>query len=166
MIPVQWYLAQAKPRQESVAERHLAEQGFATYCPMIQVPRRRRGRWVDVIEPLFPRYVFVGVVAGVQAIAPVRSTPGVSAIVRFGVEYAEVPTALIAELRAREYAGLHRLRLPQELRSGDPIRVQEGVFAGLLGLFVQSHGRDRVIVLLEILGQSSRMTLPRVYVAG
>ena len=166
MTRLQWYLAQAKPRREAVAGRHLAEQGFATYCPMIRVPRRRRGRWVDVIEPLFPRYVFVGIVPEAQAIAPVRSTPGVSTIVRFGVEYAEVPAALIAELRAREHEGLHMLRLSREFGPGDPIRVRGGIFTGLTGVFVKTHGRDRVIVLLELLGQTSRMTLPREYVAG
>lgn len=101
---------------------------------------------------------------GEQALAPVRSTPGVSTLVRFGMEYARVPPSLLAELRAREQDGLHGLRLPGEMVAGDSIRVEAALFTGLTGVFVKARGGDRVEVRLEILGHQSHISLPKEHV--
>ena len=63
-----WYVIQTKPRQESVAIENLERQGYAAYCPkMAQAKRRRqRQRWQKVIEPLFPRYLFVQLAMGID----------------------------------------------------------------------------------------------------
>ncbi len=158
-----WFLVQSKPRQEGQAEQRLAEQGFAVYLPRLRRPRRRQSRWADVVEPLFPRYLFVGLVCGEQSMAPIRSTPGVGNIVRFGSEYRAVPTGLVAALRARERDGLHQLLLSDAIRPGDLVRVEEGPFAGLTGVFRSLRGEDRALVLLDLLGQQSRIELPQGY---
>ena len=75
-----WLPAYAKPRQEALAEGHL---------------RRRKWTWVE--EPLFPRYLFVWA-TDEQSWAPVRSTVGVTSLVRFGGQVAEVPLKLIEGL--------------------------------------------------------------------
>ena len=54
-----WCAAFTKPRQEEVASENLTRQGFRTYLPRLKQPKRRRDRWIEVIEPLFPRYLFV-----------------------------------------------------------------------------------------------------------
>ena len=84
-----WYAVQAKPRQENTAEENLRRQGFDTYLPKIQLRRRRRDKWTKVVEPLFPRYLFIHLEPGVDNWAPLRSTLGVSTVVRFGVETPE-----------------------------------------------------------------------------
>jgi transcriptional antiterminator RfaH len=159
----QWFLVHAKPRQEALAESRLAEQGFGVYLPRLQRPRRRHARWQEVIEPLFPRYLFVGLVCGAQSMAPIRSTPGVSALVRFGADYASVPAELVRVLRAREHEGLHHLRCDEGLRRGDRVRVEEGVFAGLTGIFNAPRGEERALVLLDMLGQQTRIEMPKGY---
>ncbi|HSG52132.1 MAG TPA: transcription termination/antitermination NusG family protein, partial [Rheinheimera sp.] len=55
----QWYLLYCKPRQESRAQQHLANQGFNSYVPQIKLQKLRANRWSDVTEPLFPRYLFL-----------------------------------------------------------------------------------------------------------
>ena len=156
-----WYLVQTKPRHECTAEDHLAEQDYATYCPRVQRARRRNERWTDAIAPLFPRYLFVGLCHEEQSLAPVRSTPGVCCLVRFGIDYRPVPAALIAELKSHERDGLHQLQLPGRIQPGDAVRVEEGIFCGLTGVFEKVRGADRVLVLLEILGQTTRVELPQ-----
>jgi transcriptional antiterminator RfaH len=49
-----WYAIYTKPKQETVAEENLQRQGFETYLPWIKHPKRRRGKWLDVTERLFP----------------------------------------------------------------------------------------------------------------
>ena len=45
------------------------------------------------------------------------------------------------------------------LKPGDPVTIKSGVFAGLSGVFAQRSGKDRVVVLLEILGQQAQAAI-------
>ena len=63
-------------------------------------------------------------------------------------------------LKARETGGLIDLpRLPK-FRTGDRVRVTSGPFAGHVGLYAGMKPRERVEVLLAILGGAQRVTLP------
>lgn len=155
-----WFVVHTKPRQEAVAEAQLERQGYPVYLPRLSLPRLRRGRWSEAVEPLFPRYLFVQVAVGEQALAPVRSTRGVAAVLRFGNRYAEAPTELVDALRGRaNEAGLHVLR-SAGLRKGDRLRIIAGPFEGFEAVFECERGADRARVMLEVLGASTAVTLP------
>lgn len=83
-----WYLAHSKPGQEEVAKTNLERQGYTVYLPLCNLFRRRMGRRLAVIGPLFPRYLFIQLESGVDDWRPIRSTKGVAALVRFGTELA------------------------------------------------------------------------------
>lgn len=157
-----WYAVYTKPKQEAVAEQNLVRQDFETYLPRIKEVRRRRGKWADVIAPLFPRYLFVRLDLGKDNVSPIRSTLGVSGLVRFGNELVAVPDPLIdGLLRTRdEQSGLQRL-MPPSLEKGDIVTILEGPFEGLQGIFHAATGRERVTILLNILGEAQRVTLSR-----
>jgi transcriptional antiterminator RfaH len=156
-----WYVIRSKPRCESTAQTHLERQGFRTYFPRILQPTRVRGRWLDRIEPLFPRYLFLQLDVEKQALAPVRSTVGVTDIVRFGAEYATVLDEIVQDLMdsAERETGLHQLREPLFER-GVHVRVSEGPFSGLEGAFECHEGEERVLILLEVLGRQTRVRIP------
>ena len=161
MPPVvrKWYLVFCKPRQEAAARVNLERQGYDVYLPMVAQRRRRGGKCVEFIEPLFPRYLFIHLDAGTDDWRPIRSTIGVSALVQFGQQPARVPDDLIAALRAHESGqGVHEIPV-EPLREGDRIRIVEGALSGFEGLFLARSGRDRVVVLLEIMGKPSRISL-------
>jgi len=152
-----WYLVHAKPRQEEAAARGLAEQDYGVYLPRLKQRRRVRGRLAEVVQPLFPRYLFVAPGRPEQSVAPVDSTPGVQKLVRFGALYLPVGEDVIAALRAREDAatGCHSLGAPQ-LAPGARVRIDTGPFAGFEGIFEAKAGEDRVVILLDLLGQRAR----------
>ena len=158
---VRWHVIRSKPRCESTAQTHLERQGFRTYFPRILQPTRVRGRWVDRIEPLFPRYLFLQLDIEKQSLAPVRSTVGVTDIVRFGAEYATVLDEVVQELmnRAEPETGLCRLR-ERLFERGANVRVSEGAFSGLEGVFECYEGEERVLILLEVLGPQTRVRIP------
>ncbi len=157
-----WYAVLCKPRKEIVAEENLERQGFRIYLPRIQVPKRRRGQWQDVVEPLFPRYLFVNVDADQISVAPIRSTLGVTGLVRFADRPARVPCEVIQALMnaADLDTGLHKFGRPL-FQPGDRVRFMEGPFAGLEGIFSLEKGEERAIVLLELLGNQNRVPVPR-----
>lgn len=151
-----WYLVHCKPRQERVAEGHLARQGYEVYLPLFRQARRRQGRRVSTVGPMFPRYLFIHLDSRTDNWGPIRSTRGVSALVRFGQEPARVPDGLISFLRGREdEKGIQTVQI-EEFRAGGRVRVTEGPFAGYEGVYVARSGKERVVVLLSILGQETR----------
>lgn len=151
-----WYLVYAKPRQERVAQANLERQRYKVYLPLARQARRRHGRTISTIAPLFPRYLFVRLDRAVDNWAPIRSTLGVVSLVRFGQLPEPVPEGLIAFLRSREDAeGLHAFAV-DEYKSGSRVRITSGGLTGYEGIFVASTSRQRVIVLLDILGKKTR----------
>lgn len=164
-VAASWYAVCCKPRQEAVAEENLLRQGYHVYLPRLRGTRRRKGQWVDTVEPLFPRYLFICVDAAVHSIAPVRSTRGVAGLVRQGGVPAIVPEAVMAAImqRADADSGLHRNDSPL-FRKGETIRLVQGPLAGLEGVFSEEDGERRVIVLLELLGKTNRMKVERDWV--
>lgn len=157
-----WYLIHTKPSGEATAQENLERQGYEVYLPRAVRPVRRYGRWREHVVALFPRYLFLGLNEGQQALAPARSTIGVANVVRFGQRYAVVPEMVIRELRMRAdpESGLHHLGDGSQLTTGASVRVAAGPFDGLQGIFQSEAGAERVTILLDLLGQvvSTRMS--------
>jgi transcriptional antiterminator RfaH len=76
-----------------------------------------------------------------------------------GIGPAAVPEAVIEDLKARETGGLIDLPRPPKFRAGDRVRILHGPFIGHVGLFAGMKPRERVEVLLAILGAAQRVTL-------
>lgn len=155
----QWYLVYAKPRQETVARENLERQGYKTYLPLVSQVRRRNGRRLATVGPMFPRYLFIYLDNRFDNWAPIRSTRGVVSLVRFGQAAAKVPDDLILLLHGREDdRGVQKLP-EQEYQAGSRIRITDGSFSGYQGVFLAKTGRDRVVLLLDILGKHTRATV-------
>ena len=152
-----WYLIHTKPSGETLAGRNLERQGYVAFLPRVVQTVRRAGRWLERVGPLFPRYLYLRLNEGQQALGPVAFTLGVAAIVRFGSRYKVVTDRIVGDLQARAEpeTGLHRLSLEPKLAAGMAVRVSSGPFDGLEGVFEREAGADRVVVLLKLLGQSS-----------
>ena len=151
-----WYLVYCKPRQEAVARENLERQGYKTYLPFMREVRRRKARRVAATTPMFPRYLFVHLSNTADNWAPIRSTLGVASLIRFGQNAARVPDDLIAALKSREDADGVQILPVEQYKTGSRVRITQGSFAGYEGIFQASSGRDRVTVLLDILGRNAR----------
>ena len=152
-----WYLVHSKPREEEVAKTNLERQRYIVYLPLCNLFRRRMGRRLAVIGPLFPRYLFIQLESGVDDWRPIRSTKGVAALVRFGTEPAVVPQALIGMLMARVGpGGIHTLP-DKALQPGERVRIRAGVMEGYEAVLLAKSACDRVILLLDTLGKQIRV---------
>jgi len=161
-----WYAVTCKPRQEAVAEENLLRQGFHVYLPRIRIRQRRRGHWIDAVEVLFPRYIFIRIDPQRRSTATVRSTRGAVGMVRFGGQPAVVPDAVMNALKQREDAasGMHEDQRPL-FSAGEAIKLVDGPLAGMEGVFTEQDGDKRVIVLLELLGKANKVTVSRDWIA-
>ena len=111
-------------------------------------------------EPLFPRYLFLNADPQQQSLAAVRSTRGVASLVRAGFDLIKIPASIIAGLRARADQATGLIALDSiGLNNGDKVRVFDGPFATLEGVFKEYRGRTRSLLLLEILGRETAVEI-------
>lgn len=154
-----WYVVHTKVRQEQTALENLARQGYTVYLPRIKKLKRIRGRQQAQMEPLFPRYLFLQTGSSAHSIAPVRSTLGVTTIVRFGQEPAVMRPQTLSgildfETRWNE-SGDDEI---SPFQRGERVRVVDGPLSGLDGL-ISGVSQERVVVLMQLLGQDTRVSL-------
>src|SRR5262249_31263510 len=115
------------------------------------------GRKIEIRPALFPGYAFVLIELQWHA---AKWAPGTLGLIMDGVGPAHVPDNVIAAIRGREVDGFVDLPKPNGLLRGDSGRVTAGMLAGQLGIYAGMKPRQRVEVLLQLLGSMQRVTLP------
>ena len=154
-----WFLLQTKSRQEQRATEHLNRQSVTSFCPMIKVEKISRSRRVESLEVLFPGYLFVQL--GETSVSPtsICSTRGVSHFVTTAGAPIKVPESLVDQLRERVAVNTDVVAssLP---KVGEEMEIIEGPFRGLNAAFSQTDGKSRALVLITMLNQQVRASLP------
>jgi transcriptional antiterminator RfaH len=155
-----WYVVQTQANAENKAVEHLGRQGFVTYLPRY-LKRRRHARRLDfVAAPLFPRYLFVEIDVSVQRWRSIYSTIGVSRLICHGDRPTPLHDEVIGSLRRRENAsGIIQLDQWPKFKAGDKVRVLEGAFHDCLGIYNSMPDRERVQILLDLLGRKVRVLM-------
>lgn len=153
----QWYVIQCKPREERRALENLERQGFACYLPRLTVEKRRGGVRRDVLQPLFPAYLFIHLDEFHDNWQPISSTRGVLQIVRFSGYPVPVPEAIVEGIRRRLASPA---RSVPYLRPGDHVEITEGAFSDIEAIFVANDGVERVVLLLRLLNHEQALTFP------
>jgi transcriptional antiterminator RfaH len=155
-----WFVAHTHPHAEAKATAHLSRQGFEIYFPRY-LKRRRHARRVETVAvPLFPRYLFVAVDLTAQRWRSIYSTVGVTRLVCNGDDPTAVPDGIVEALRSREDDnGFIKLEYRPPFRAGDKVRILDGAFSSCLGLFEGMAERERISILLDLLGRKVRVVL-------
>ena len=155
-----WYVVQTLARSEDRAELNLKRQGFQSYLPKLRRERRHARRREIVASPLFPGYLFVEIDIARQPWRCINGTYGVSHLVCHGNRPSPVPLGVVESLRAREdETGFVTLE-PRRFERGEALRFVSGAMRDCFGLFEGMAARERVIVLLDLLGRKVRVEAP------
>ncbi len=133
-----WYVVLTKPRAEEQARTQLLNQGYEVWLPRLTTWRKVAGTWTQKTSPFFPRYLFVRPSHEGQSIAPIRSTLGVSALVRFGSTVAKVPPSVVEALRRDQDV---RSRQDPARPLFSPERRPDPVGGGDLQRLVEAHAQ-------------------------
>jgi transcriptional antiterminator RfaH len=162
MNALNWFCIQTKPGQEEgVSARLQSLPDLEVFNPRIRTRRFLRGRFREVIEELFPCYLFARFDLD-RYYRTIRYTRGVRKIVGspLGTPYT-VDSWIIDSLRSREEGGLIRYD-PPEFSPGDRVVVRDGPFKGLQGIF-QGYLKpsERVVVLMNTLTYQARLEIER-----
>lgn len=151
-----WYVIQCRANQNRRAQANLENQGYTCFHPQLSVERLRAGRRVTRAEPLFPGYLFIHLCQRTQSWHRIRSTRGVQKLVAFGLYPVPVPDEVIEALRQAQSANDD---IPA-IRPGDRLRIRNGPFTNLEGVFQRFDGDERIVVLLSLLHKQHELHLP------
>lgn len=159
-----WYVVNTKARNEERAAVNLAQGGIDVLAPKLRFKRWREGKFTDIIEPMFPGYIFVRF-HPVDEFRLVKYTRGIKTIVNFNGRIIPLQEGLIDFIRERLVDGVATVEKPT-FRKGEKLIIQEGPFKGFSGIFEQElDGRERIAILLEGVDYCSRMEIDRELVA-
>ena len=136
-----WGVCRSQPKRERFAAEQLGLRGYETFLPLIQTKRAS--------APLFSSYFFVRIVEQWRII---NSCFGVLALVRIGDCPSKMPDQEIERLKAMMVGGYVRLPEAPKIAIGAKVRIKAGPFEGMTGLYNGQSTRDRVLVLLSLLG--------------
>jgi len=152
-----WVVVMTKPNCENIAVANLAQQGFTCYAPRF---KHKRPDNVVLIKPLFPRYIFTLIDKFWYCI---RGTRGVSYLLMHDSGPCLVPQPIIDSLRNREDGEGFIMLSPKQLErfsKGEKVRALDGPFSDKLLIYEGMTSKDRVQVLVSMLGREVRATIP------
>jgi transcription antitermination factor NusG len=151
-----WFALQTKPRNERQIERLLTHKGYECCLPMYRQRRRWSDRVIEIELPLFPMYIFCR--SNSSAHGKAISTPGVTRIVGFGGQPAEVRVEEIAALQLLDQSGL--LREPWAyIPNGTLVQVETGPLTGAQGIFCLDEDKGRLVISVTLLQRSVAVQL-------
>jgi transcriptional antiterminator RfaH len=156
-----WFCLRAEGRREHLAALNLARRNeVEAFAPRIRVRREGRAGGVQAVtEALFPGYLFARF-RYPEEVRRVVSTTGVLGLVAFGGPPPRLNDDTIAHLRQHAPCTI-TAPLSPVFEEGDWVRVAAGCFRGSEGRVRQPvSGRDRVCVLLSLLGHDVEISLP------
>lgn len=147
-----WYALYVAHRCEAVVATVLRHKGYDEFLPLYRSRRIWSDRIAELDLPLFPGYVFCRFDPNDRRV-PIVTTPGVIRIVSFGGVPVPIEDAEIAAVRSIVSSGLSVAPWPY-LRAGHHVRVGHGALVGVEGIVVESRGRHRLVVSIDILQRS------------
>ncbi len=162
-----WYVVHTHPHAEQTALLNLARQGFSAYLPRYLKRRRHARRIEAVARPLFPRYLFVNLDLGKMRWRSIMSTIGVRHLISDGDKPVALPDGIVDEIKAREGEdGMVEMRPEAPFEAGQMVQITAGPMCDAIGMFEGLSDKDRVTVLLDLLGRQLRVKLPATAVAA
>ena len=146
-----WYLVKTKSKQENISILNLENQNFHVYCPHARINNKN--------VALFPGYIFIQLDKDTQNWSPIRSTKGILYFVRFGLSYAKIPDSIIEFIKTNELNTAEQLKNINKFKSGDKVQITDGVFKNCIAIFKSFKSDERVILLINLLGQQHKLTI-------
>lgn len=160
----EWFVIKTHFQQERRANRELLQQRLETLLLLARTEHRNQsGTLIARITPLFSTYLFVKL-DWRKSRHQIMATRGVKTFVGYldGMEKAPVVDPLdIEELKSRVENYVINLSRPhKEIEPGVMVQILFGPFRDQVASVQAIHG-SRVEILLQLLGSTTPMTLPR-----
>ena len=153
-----WIVARNKPNQDNIALINLERQNFEFFQPTFKTMSRRQNKFMEIIKPVFPGYIFISINLEEKNWHKINNTRGISSIIVFGNEIPLIHCEIIEALK-------HRFSVNNTPKAAEPFEVgmnaeiTNGPFAELIGKIEEIDADQRIWILLDILGTQTRVSI-------
>lgn len=157
-----WLLAQCRSGHEHIVADQVRGRDLAGVFLPREIRRRRwRGRWQELLRPVFPGYVFLSPHDGFRNWRDIHVLRGFSRLVAFGDQGpARVPAELVEAIRLRCDAA-DVLRRGDGLQPGQEVRLLSGPFADIVARIESLEPDARAVLLIDLMGRPVRASVAR-----
>ena len=154
-----WYAIYTKPAREKIVAELLGRADIQTYIPKLKLKKYRRRQYRDVVEPMFPSYIFARF--NPAHLWMVSYTRGVRRVVGGKDSPWPVSDELIEFFLSREAEGVVTAS-ETDFKKGDTVRIADGPFAGLKALLMRPiKGAERALILLKAIEYQVQVLVDR-----
>jgi len=154
-----WYVVNTQAQDEARGKRNLRRQRFDAWLPRFRRAWKCARRIDRMLVPLFPGYLSVRRDLSAQSWCSINGTFGVVRLLCNRDAPLTVPDGLVENIMQHREASGTRVLPPRRLAAGEAVRVGLGPFADLEGLLREMSGRDRIVLLFNLLGRKVRASV-------
>tara|TARA_B100000035_G_scaffold312957_1_gene325570 strand:- start:871 stop:1389 length:519 start_codon:yes stop_codon:yes gene_type:complete len=155
-----WWVVRTKPRGEFQAKEQLINQGFIIYLPIYKKEQLNKNHVSLKKTSLFPRYIFLEATDFAKKyIHKIRSTYGVTQILKIGEVPIKVPNELIKNLKVLEEEQMQKTK--KYFNAGDTVKITKGLYMGLEAVYKMNDGLQRAVVLINMINKATPIQLKK-----
>jgi len=146
-----WFVVHTRPFAEMRAIENLQRQGYKTFCPRARRTIRHARKTSVAMTPIFRNYLFLQLNLAFDLWRCINSTRGVVGLIMQGDRPGAAPRGVIEAIL--QYVDADGTLSPARLFGvGQPVRIESGPLADVVGRFERCEPDGRVRVLVELLG--------------
>lgn len=154
-----WYALYTKPRFEKKTHERLLLNDYESFLPLITTVRQWSDRKKKVELPLISSYVFVRTYE--KELKNTLPIHGVVGILKHLGKPAKIKDYEINNLKILlENASSLKLIENKNLKKGDAIIVEKGIFSGLVAECIKFNGKYRIIARIDALNNIIEVNIP------
>lgn len=152
-----WFAVYTKFKREKLVQKQLRDRGIEAFLPLQSYTRRYQRKIKHVEIPLISCYIFTKIIK--PQYVPVLETPDVVNFVKIAKDLFAIPEAEI-EIMKRVVGEKQEIEVQEgSYQMGDEVEIIGGNLTGLKGWLVGAESEKNLVIELENLGYSLRMTV-------
>ena len=152
-----WFALYVQPRKEKVVEQELLKRGYEVYLPIKQVLRQWKDRKRIIEVPLIPSYVFMNIEE--KEVWDIVRINGCVKFIWFNGKPCPIPDNQIDSIKLLLAKNVEIEQTSINPSSGDLVRIIEGDFTGLVGVFLHKKEKNNFAVRISSLGIDLTITI-------
>ncbi|MDD3667491.1 MAG: UpxY family transcription antiterminator [Bacteroidales bacterium] len=152
-----WFALYVQPRKEKVVEQELLKRGYEVYLPIKQVLRQWKDRKKIIEVPLIPSYIFMNIEE--REMWNIVRINGCVKFIWFNGKACPIPDNQIDSIKLLLEKKVEIEQTSINPSSGDLVRIIEGDFTGLVGVFLHKKEKNNFAVRVTSLGIDLTITI-------
>ena len=150
-----WLVATYKTNEVKRLEKNLLNQKFDYYLPKLTLKKINSNSNLYE-EVLFPGYIFIN--TSIENYSTLKYTLGIKDIVKFGHN---IPFICGEEIKAIKAAEKNSKKHPvvSQIQIGQDVTIAKGSLKGSMAKICSLPSKDRVVILLSLLGSMRKVTI-------